>query len=148
MKTKRERFKLSVSVFALFIRNDKILLLKRCNTGWMDGHFSVPAGALDENETFQHAIVREIKEEVNATVDIKDLKLKHIMHTKTEGQEWEGIYYVVTKWKGTLIINEPEKHSDLQWCNLGELPFLIIPYVKQALEMIKDKKLYSEYGWE
>ena len=54
---KRERFKLSLSVFLLLVKDDNVLLIKRSNTGWMDGYYSVPAGALDEHESLEEAVM-------------------------------------------------------------------------------------------
>jgi 8-oxo-dGTP pyrophosphatase MutT (NUDIX family) len=62
----RDRFKLSVAVFLFLIKNDSILLLKRENTGWMDGFFSVPAGSLDGSETLAAAAIRETSDEVGS----------------------------------------------------------------------------------
>ena len=48
---RRERFKISIAVFLFLIKDNKILLIKRSNTGWMDGFYSVPAGSIDGSET-------------------------------------------------------------------------------------------------
>jgi hypothetical protein len=42
---------------------------------------------------------------------------------------------------------EPHKCDDLRWFELNKLPENIIPYVKQAIDNIRNKKFYSEYGW-
>ena len=144
---KRERFTLSLSVFLLLIENGNILLIKRSNTGWMDGYYSVPAGALDGKENLIQAVIREAKEEVNIKVAKKDVKLVHTMHVVTHGEEWIGAFFIASKWKGKLRVNEPEKHSEIKWVSLDELPKNIIPYVKQACGAYKNNKMYSDYGW-
>jgi len=33
----RERYHLSIAVFVLLIKDNKLCMLRRCATGWMDG---------------------------------------------------------------------------------------------------------------
>lgn len=141
----RERFKLSVSVFLLLKKNDEILLLKRSNTGWMDGFFSIPAGALDGQEKLSDAIVREAKEEVDITVAAKNIQLFHTMHCFTHGEEWLGQFFVANNWEREPKVNEPQKHSEVKWVKMNELPDNVIPYVKQAIINYKEKITYSSY---
>ena len=145
---KRERFKLSLSVFLFVVRGNEILLLKRGNTGWMDGFYSVPAGALDGKETLIEAIIREANEEVAITIDASNLRHIHTMHNLTENEEWIGIFFVTDQWNGTPKVNEPEKHTEVKWVTVSELPDNTIPYVRQAIEAYQKKETYSEYGWD
>lgn len=139
---------MSLSIFLFLIKGRKIVVLKRGNTGWLDGFYSVPAGALDGNETLSEAVCREAKEEVAVSVNPKDVKLVHTMHCLTEGSEWIGAFFVTKKWKGKPKLNEPEKHEEVKWNSIDSLPEDMIPYVKQALESYSNGIAYSEYGWK
>ncbi len=146
--SKRERFKLSLSVFLFLIQDNKVLLIKRGNTGWMDGFYSVPAGALDGNETIESAVVREAREETGVEVDVSDIKLAHTIHCLTHGEEWLGCFFITNKWIGEPKIMEPDKHTEVKWSNIDQLPSEVIPYVKQALDSVSMNIPYSSYGWE
>lgn len=144
---KRERYKLSLSVFMILRDGNRVLLIKRGNTGWMDGYYSLPAGAIDGDESLTHEIVRETKEEVNVDVDVKDAIYVHTMHNTTNGEEWVGSYFMTEKWKGEPIVNEPHKHTEVRWVDIDDIPEKTIPYVKQALKAVGNKEIYSEFGW-
>ncbi|MDZ8089199.1 MAG: NUDIX domain-containing protein [Nostoc sp. DedQUE12b] len=61
---KNNPFKLIPASYLILIKDEKILLIRRFNTGYEDGKYSVVAGLGDGNETFVQAVVREAKEEV------------------------------------------------------------------------------------
>jgi 8-oxo-dGTP pyrophosphatase MutT (NUDIX family) len=44
------RIRFPVTVHLLFIRDNQVLLLRRFNTGYEDGNYSIPAGHLDGDE--------------------------------------------------------------------------------------------------
>lgn len=78
-----EKFKIISAVHLLLIRDGKILLLRRMNTGFYDGSYSVIAGHLDGGETATSAMIREAKEESGITINSKSLKMVHVMHRKS-----------------------------------------------------------------
>jgi len=141
----RERFKLSVSVFLIIKKGNKILLLKRSNTGWMDGYYSIPAGAIDGKETLMEAIIREAKEEVGIVISENDLKLAHTMHCFTNDEEWLGQFFITETWQNEPKVTEPDKHSEIKREDINTLPETIIPYVKQAIENYQKNISYSSY---
>lgn len=131
----------------MLTKNDKVLGLKRENTGWMDGFYSFPAGAIDGNETLISAAIRETKEEVGIEIKSCHLKLFHTMHCLTERNEWLGMYFVAKNWKGTPKIMEPEKHEEIKWFKINTLPSNTIPYVKQAIKNYLKQRPFSDFGW-
>ena len=144
----KERFKLVPTSFLVLIKGSKILLLRRFNTGHMDGYYSMVAGHLNGNETFIQAAVREAKEEALLEINPKDLHVVHVMHRKCPSEERIDVYLLAKKWKGEPKNMEPHKCDDLSWYELDDLPRNMIPYVRQAIGCIKNKSFYSEYGWD
>lgn len=53
------RFMVRATVYLILIRNGSILFLRRFNTGWEDGNYSLITGHLDGQETVTQAMVRE-----------------------------------------------------------------------------------------
>jgi len=141
-----EKFKIIPTVYLILVEDKKILLLRRYNTGFHDGEYSFPAGHLRGNETLREAMVREAREEIGVELDLKDLKLIHIMHRKEPTEERVNFFFPAKKWIGELKITEPSKCDDLSWFALGNLPENIIPYIKQVINCFKDNIFYSEFG--
>ena len=143
----KERFKLVSTSFLVLIKDRKILLLRRFNTGHMDGNYSMVAGHLDGNETFIQAAIREAKEESEIELKAEDLSVVHAMHRKCPNEERIDIYIKAKRWEGEPKNMEPHKCDDLRWFELDKLPKNTVDYVRQAIVCIKNKVFYSEYGW-
>jgi 8-oxo-dGTP pyrophosphatase MutT (NUDIX family) len=148
MTTSRQRFKLSVSVFCVLKRNIEVLLILRSNTGYLDGMYSLPAGAIEGSEKLITAAVREASEEVGVTIREVDLQQAHLMHCMVDGNEWLNVFFTTENWNGTPEVKEPHKHGVVEWFTMNNLPNNTIPYIRQALEEIAKGKHFSEYGWE
>jgi 8-oxo-dGTP diphosphatase len=136
--------------YLVLIRDNKTLLLRRFNTGYRDGNYSLVAGHVDPKETFTQCIVREAKEEAGIILRAKDLDVAHIMHRNAESSESDeriDLFFVARQWLGEIVNQEPHKCDDLRWFDLDNLPANTIPYIAQALHKIKNKVFYSEHGW-
>lgn len=140
----KERFKLTPSVYLILIKDNRILLSRRYNTGYFDGHYSVLAGHLNGNETLKQAMWRETKEEIGVSLDILDLKLVHVMNRVVSDNERVDFFFRSRKWQGEPKIMEPDKCNDLNWFEFNNLPQNIIPYIKQAIDSVSNNIIYSE----
>ena len=143
----KKRFRCTVAVHLLLIRGKKLLLLRRYNTGFCDGMFSVPAGHIDGNENVIEAMLRETKEEITVDVDEKDLKFTQVMHRKKPDEERIDFFFESQSWNGKIKIGEPDKCDKLEWADLDNLPENIVPYVRHAIEQYIRKKYLSFFGW-
>ena len=145
----RSRFELSVSVFVIARRDEQVLLLRRCNTAWMDGFYSLPAGRHDGGETLDQAAARELLEETGLVVRPEDLQLAHLMHCRSgdSGGEWLGAFFLATSCSGSAVLREPHKHDAVAWFDLHALPSAVIPYTRQGLEAALRGTAFSSFGW-
>lgn len=142
-----DRFKLMAAVHLFLVRDGKILLLRRANTGYEDGNYSVPAGHLDGNESVTRAMAREALEEATVSIQTNELQVTHTMHRiKNDGERID--FFLTTKnWDGEPHIGEPHKCDDLSWWPLEKLPSNVIPYIQYAINCYQQGITFSEFGW-
>jgi 8-oxo-dGTP diphosphatase len=140
------RAQFPVTVHLLFFREDQILLLRRFNTGYADGQYSVPAGHLDGNETVTSAAIREGEEETGVRMEPNDILFSSVMHRK-DGDERVDFFVCIYKWQGEPANAEPDKCDELRWVNLNELPPNTIPYIRKALKNHLSNVQFDEFGW-
>ena len=139
--------KFPVTVHMFFLRQNKLLLIRRYQTGYMDGHYSVPAGPLDGNEPVRKAAVREAKEEIGVQIDPGDIDFAGVFH-RSEGDERVDFFVQVRRWRGEPFNAEPEKCDELRWTDVNDLPENTIPYIRRAIENFQTGVRFEEFGWE
>lgn len=130
--------------YLMLIDNENILLLRRYNTGYEDGKYSLPAGHLEPNETFKNAAIREAKEEINIDISGDDLEMVHMMQRNIANNNRIDVFFKAQKWNGDIRNLEPHKCDDLQWFPLHAIPETTIDYVKQAILSYNQGKVYNE----
>ena len=127
-------------------KDNQMLLVKRINTDWATGQWNFPGGLLEENETLIAAAAREALEEVDVTIAQVDLQLVHVLQVRkneTPTKEIIGFYFFATHWHGTTINNEPNRHSEIGWFDINNLPENSTEHAKQALYGLQNKVSYS-----
>ena len=141
------RLKMRVAVHLILEKDNKYLLLRRYNTGYEDGNYSVVAGHLDGNESVLKAMQREAFEEAGIQISEKDLQIVHVMHRKTPDRESIDYFLTCQNYTGKIQIMEPDKCDELAFYELNHLPNNIIPYVKQAIKYYQNNQAFSIYGF-
>lgn len=136
-----------VTVHMFFVKEGKILLIRRYRTGYMDGHYSVPAGHLDGGERVREAAIREAREEVGVETDPENVSFAGVIH-RSEGDERVDFFLVVKGWHGQPVNAEPEKCDELRWTEIDKLPKNTIPYIRKAIENFREGVMFDEFGWE
>ncbi|WP_309242017.1 NUDIX domain-containing protein [Paenibacillus sp. S150] len=140
-------FRVLSVVHTVLIKDQEIVLLRRCNTGHDDGCYGLPAGRLDGGEQLHEAAAREVYEECGITVQHQDLKRLGVMHIKTNDGGRIDFFFTAERWSGELLNAEPDKCDDIGWFSLDKLPEKLIPFVKQAVGKLRDDFWFSSHGW-
>ncbi|MCF7866900.1 NUDIX hydrolase [Candidatus Woesearchaeota archaeon] len=129
--------KIKVSDF-IFIDNKKILLAKRSNLEDFPNTWSIPGGTVDEGESFEAALVREIKEELN--LDIKEFKFwKEYSYDLKENVLVRAKYFVGSC-TGDIFLDIDEV-SEVCWFDIDE-SLLGLNFAFNQKEVIKDFLTY------
>jgi 8-oxo-dGTP diphosphatase len=134
-----DRFRLCAAVFALLVRDGRLLLLRRTGSGWADGTLAPPAGHLDGGEDAVAGLLRELAEEVGVVADRSACRLATVVHSAPAfpgDEEYLNLFFTVSAWTGTPTIREPDKCAELVWADLVALPPDIIDYLPPVLAAI------------
>lgn len=119
--------------------HDRILLLERCGTGFMDGFYSFPGGHVQDQEDIVDAAIREVREE--AGIVLEEIQPAVVMPFES-GVDF---IFVSSKWSGEARICEPDKCSDLRWFNEQELPTNIVPFAIEVFRCVAEGVWFHEF---
>ena len=143
-----DKFKLIATVHIFLTNNeDEVLLLRRFNTGYEDGNYSVIAGHIDGNEEVKAAAIREAKEEAGIEIQPSEIEVVGVMHRKGEDERVD-FFLSAAKWNGSIVNAEPDKCDDLSWHSVHDLPVNMVAYVRRALENYRKGKCFESFGWK
>ena len=143
-----EKFKLIPEAHVFLMNgNDEVLLLRRFNTGFEDGNYSVIAGHIDGNEEVRAAAIRESREEAGIEIRLEDIQVVGVMHRRSE-DERVAFFLAATVWSGDVVNAEPHRCDDLSWYSIHDLPDNMVPYVRRSLENYLHGKFYDSFGWD
>ncbi len=134
--------------YVLLMSEGKYLFVRRANTDWMNGYYSLPAGKVEKNEGFLAAAIREAQEEVGVTIAPEDLDFTLLMwrHEADEpDMEWCDAVFTAGSWQGEPRNAEPRLHDEIAWFPPDALPDNVIPHERKIIEAALRGKLYLEH---
>lgn len=145
-----DRFRLPVAVCLILLQEDEILLLRRFQTGFMDGFYCPIAGCIDGGESIREAMIREAKEEAGITIKPDDLQFGTVIHRSEDNEDaWESVsfYFVAKRFEGTPTNCEPHKCDAMGFFPLSNLPENITPYVRAGIKAALKGPPFLEWGF-
>jgi len=128
-----------VSTVALIDWQGKVLISLRSEDKILPNYWEFPGGKIKTNESPDHAIIREIKEEL--TLDINKKSLKPLSFNTYTYEEFHTVifFYICRTWNGTPLSKNKQK---ILWVEIDKLKnYNFLPgSSKFVLELNKLKK--------
>lgn len=135
-------FQLIVDVYLLLVRDGRILLGRRANTGYGDGAYEPPSSRLDERETIVEAAVRVAAAQAGIALDQAQVSLAHVMHD-VSGAGRIAFFLTAGGWDGLPVAMA--SYSDLDWFPLDALPANMIDRARVAVRDFAAGARFSTY---
>jgi 8-oxo-dGTP diphosphatase len=131
------RRRVVVDVILLLMRNGRILLRERANTGYGDGAYEPPSGELANRETIVETAIR-VAAAAGIVIDGENVSLAHVMHD-VSGSGRIAFFLSVSGWTG-----QPTS-PDVDWFPVGDLPTNMLDRARVALRNYADGMRFSTY---
>ena len=143
-----------VAVDIILVKDGKVLLQRRANTGWMDGKWNMPGGHIEDEKTLEQVAVREAKEELGIEVAEKDVRIIHAIQNRTNRQTIL-FYATCDKYVGTPSV-QPEiedskqvfKADAVEWFDINNLPKDTAPHARNVVKCFLGKRPFSRFGFK
>lgn len=127
-QTMTRRLEWRDAVAGVLVQDGKVLLGLRAPHIAMGDHWDLFGGKIDAGEQEHDALRRELKEEVDLEITPGPL-LEIILYDDCRDQGlWRCPVFFVTKWKGTIAINE--EHQDAKWVSPEEMSGLKLAHTR------------------
>ena len=138
VETALDRNIFAIIAHTLVFRDGKVLLLRRANTGVMDGYFALPGGHRQRGETVAETAARECKEEAGVVVrKMRPVAVLPYAHGA-------NFIFEASAWQGAPAIVEPAKCDALVFAPEDALPRATAPFVATALRCRRERTWYRE----
>lgn len=124
-----------IVVHTLLVQSGRWFLVRRANTGYLDGAYTLPGGHVRRGEGVVAAALRECREEAGVDIVPADLELIAAMPYQTA--DLQGVDFIAraTRWAGTPRVAEPHHFDDCCWAEPGALPDPLAPFIPALVEM-------------
>lgn len=126
IRTNKNNEIVHTTVCAMFLKDNEILVIQKADPAYKK-KFSVVAGHVEQGETIEEALKREVKEEVGLEINKKDFTLikefKELKDTCRYGahvHDWH-VYQININIDIEDIIFDKEEIIALKWMNFEEL---------------------------
>ncbi len=127
---------LLVSACALVDIDGRVLIAKRPEGRSLAGLWEFPGGKIEENETPEEALIRELKEELDIDVSISCLAPLTFASHRYEDFHLLMPLYACRQWKGTV---RPTEGQELAWVRPVRLSDYEMPPADEPLRaMLRD----------
>src|ERR1700730_2334073 len=132
------RRRVVVDVILLLMRNGRILLRERANTGYGDGAYEPPTGQLADRDTIVETAIRVASAEAGITISAGNVALAHVMHD-VSGSGRIAFFLTAAGWQG--------EHASpgARWLSVENLPTNMLDRSRVALRNYAEGMRFSTY---
>ncbi|MFE7709235.1 NUDIX domain-containing protein [Streptomyces sp. NPDC057486] len=130
--------------------NGRILLgLRHPDSAYAGNTWHFLAGHCEREEAVS-CLVREAQEEAGLIIEPGDVELVHLVHLvdSPSARPRIGLVFRARTWSGTPAVLEPDRCVEWRWWNPKDLPAVVVPYTRQAIDGVLAGRLYSQMGWD
>ena len=133
-----------IRVAGILIRGNRMLLIahkKNDEIYWL-----LPGGGVDYGESLNEALIREFMEELNISVDVKDIALVSDSIDPTGDRHVVNICFLCTFKTGDFVLGEDKRLYDFRFFDRDELDSVeIFPPINNDLIDIMNGKIKDRY---
>lgn len=117
----------------LIIKESKILLVKRNHEPY-EGFWAIPGGFVEQEETCEEAVIREVREETGLKTKIKEFIGVYSAPSRSP-EHTIALAYLLEILGGE--VKKSEEATDIQWFPLDDLPPLAFDHRKIIDDYLK-----------
>jgi 8-oxo-dGTP diphosphatase len=137
----RQHYQAIVDVHLLLMRDGRVLLGRRANTGYGDGAYEPPSSRLAERETIVEAAIRVAAAQTGIALDPSHVSLAHVMHD-VSGAGRIAFFLTADGWGGepgggtdsrSTDGHGAASYSDFDWFDIDDLPANMIDRARVAV---------------
>ena len=151
----QHRRRVVVDVILLLMKNGRILLRERANTGYGDGAYEPPTGQLADRETIVETAIR-VAAEAGIAIRAENVSLAHVMHD-VSGSGRIAFFLTVSGWQGERGVQGERGalgerggqggHAapGARWFPVGNLPTNMLDRSRVALRNYAEGMRFSTY---
>jgi 8-oxo-dGTP diphosphatase len=144
--------RVTVDIVIFTIREHALhVLLVRRGIPPFEGHYAIPGGFIAENESLQHAALRELYEETG----VRDVFLEQLYTFGDPGRDPRGCVITVAYYaliaSDRLALTAGSDAAEARWFSMDELPNLAFDHrriLDYALERLRNKLEYTTVGFQ
>ena len=133
-----------VNVVYAFIYDEeqkKVLMVNNVGTGW-----SLPGGAVENDETLEQAVIREVKEETNLIIEVKEVVAVNEALFEEKGHHTIFITFKAKVIEGEIKIIDKEEIIEIEWVEIQRANKLMPYYPNGVDSLLKASAPYLFQG--
>lgn len=137
-----------ITACAFITKDGKLLAVKRADTKkFLPGIFELPGGHIEFGEKIEDGLKREIREELNAEIELMDPYSFYVFTYVTDNGTKHVVdinYFAIFKNLNQEITLNPSDHSEYRWITAEEVDFIF----QDQGDFTNQERLTAKRGFE